>query len=122
ARAIARLEKNPLPTRVAPPVDEMFDRLAASMQPPLRFVMANRWLFGPLVEHRLAQKPVTAALLRTTTAPTLFNAGVKENVLPAEAVATVNFRIVPGQGSADVEQHVRRTIDDPEIDIERLAF
>ena len=38
-----------------------------------------------------------AALGQTTTAPTLLKAGIKDNVVPASARATVNFRILPGE-------------------------
>src|SRR5690606_18156689 len=52
---------------------------------------------------------------RTTTAATLFNAGTKDNVLPIEASAMVNFRILPGDTIEDVLAHAQRVIDDPEV-------
>ena len=39
------------------------------------------------------------ALVRTTTAPTIINAGIKDNIIPAKAEAVVNFRILPGETS-----------------------
>jgi carboxypeptidase PM20D1 len=46
-------------------------------------------------------------MLRTTTALTIVNAGNKDNVIPGQAEATVNFRILPGDTRATVLQHVR---------------
>jgi carboxypeptidase PM20D1 len=54
-------------------------------------------------------------MLRTTTAVTLFRAGVKENVLPIEATAAVNFRIHPRDSIEVVTKHVRETIADERI-------
>ena len=49
-------------------------------------------------------------MVRTTTALTIFNAGDKDNVLPGNAEATVNFRLLPGDTEASVTDHVRTTI------------
>lgn len=67
-------------------------------------------------EHR--DSPASDAILRTTTAPTLFHAGVKENVLPQQAEAVVNFRIRPGDSIAGVLAHVRETVADAAVTIE----
>ena len=58
-----------------------------------------------------------AAMLRTTTAPTIFQAGAKDNVLPSTARAMVNFRILSGDSTVGVIEHLRRTIDDSRIQV-----
>jgi carboxypeptidase PM20D1 len=55
--------------------------------------------------------------MRTTTAATMIHGGVKENVLPSEAKAWVNFRILPGDSVASVLQHVKDTVG-PDISVE----
>jgi len=59
----------------------------------------------------------TRAMVRTTTALTIFNAGDKDNVLPGNAEATVNFRLLPGDSEASVTQHVRETVSNDRISI-----
>jgi carboxypeptidase PM20D1 len=49
-------------------------------------------------------------MLRTTTALTIVNAGNKENVLPGRADAVVNFRLLPGDSLASVQQHAKTTV------------
>jgi carboxypeptidase PM20D1 len=115
--AIQRLEANPLPAVITTPVHEMLLTLAPAMSFPRRVVMANLWLFSRAVKKLMAASPNSNALLRTTTAVTMFNGGVKENVLPPVARAVVNFRLRPGEQIADVLRHVETVIDDPRITV-----
>lgn len=122
ARAVARLEQHQMPTRLAAPVTALLGRLAPYLGFGDRLAAANPWLFGPFIERRMADDRTTNALVRTTTAPTMFNAGIKDNVLPVEARATVNFRLLPGDSIASVEQHVRDVIADPGVEVTAEPF
>jgi len=116
--ALTRLEEHRLPMRVDGAVSEMFDALAPEMASFNRVVLSNLWLFKPLVLREFEKSGPTEAMTRTTTALTIFNAGDKDNVLPGNASATVNFRLMPGDSQASVIEHVRRTIHDDRISIE----
>ena len=118
ARAVARLEENQMPQRLSPPVAAMFERLAPQLGFGARLAVANRWLLEGVLIEQIARTRVGNALIRTTTAPTMFSRGTKDNVLQARAWAVVNFRILPGDSVASVREHVRRTIDDPAVRIE----
>jgi carboxypeptidase PM20D1 len=98
-----------------------FEYIGPEMAFPLRLVFANLWLFRPLVEWQMARAPQTDATIRTTTAPTMFHGGVKENQLPTSARAVVNFRILPGDTVDSVLEHVRKTIDDPAVKVAVLG-
>jgi carboxypeptidase PM20D1 len=63
----------------------------------------------------LASKPATNAGIRTTTAVTMMRAGVKDNVIPASASATVNFRLLAGDSVAAVIEHVKTAIADTRV-------
>ncbi|MGB1139840.1 MAG: M20/M25/M40 family metallo-hydrolase, partial [Halioglobus sp.] len=84
---------------------------------PERFIFNNLWLTGGLVADQMAEDPSTSPFVRTTTALTMFNAGVKENVIPQRAEAKVNFRLLPGVTPEDVVERVTGIIDDPGIEI-----
>ncbi|MCH8991720.1 MAG: peptidase dimerization domain-containing protein [Acidobacteria bacterium] len=106
---IERLEANPLPTHIEV-LESQFAALAPRMNRWLRLVLTNLWLFGPIVAKVLTRRPQTAASIRTTTAVTMVSGGVKPNVLPQEASAVVNFRIVPGDSTESVIAHVEKLV------------
>ena len=112
ARAVARLERRPMPSRPSVAL-AMFATLRGGFSWPLELVVSNLWLFGPVLAAVLASKPETASLVRTTTAVTIFRSGQKKNVLPDEAVAYVNHRLHPDDSLDDVLAHDRRVIADP---------
>eukprot|EP01030_Chromulinospumella_sphaerica_P027372 gene27372-27629_t len=64
--------------------------------------IANQWLFGPMLKDKVAATPAGAALLHTTIAPTMLKGSPKENVLPQDAAAWINYRIAPGQTMDEV--------------------
>jgi carboxypeptidase PM20D1 len=117
ARGLARLESRPLAEGIRGPVAAMLDRLAPEAELPMRLVLRNRWLFDPAIRAVLRREPAQAAMLHTTMAPTLLRAGVKDNVLPSEARAVVNFRILPGDSVEGVVAHVRDALGDAQIEL-----
>lgn len=120
ARAIVALEQAPLPGGLDGVSGEMFSGLARHMSFGKRVLFANQWLFGALIERELAKSPASNAMLRTTTAPTMLSGSVKENVLPIEATATVNFRLHPRDTPERVIDYVKNTIADDRVSITML--
>jgi carboxypeptidase PM20D1 len=115
--AVARLERHPMPPRRDSPVFQMLQRLAPEMPFPLRTLLGHPGLFSGLIQRQLAASPTMNAILRTTTAPTILQAGVKENVLPTRARAIFNFRLLPGDSIASVTRHVQSVIGDPRVQV-----
>jgi carboxypeptidase PM20D1 len=120
SRALQRLEARPFPTRLSEPTREMFEFLGPEMSWTKRLALANLWLFDPLLKNQLTRSPLTNALVRTTMTPTIFHAGVKENVLPTKASAAINLRLAPGETVAGAIAHVRAAIDDPNVSVSPL--
>lgn len=120
ATAVARVEDRPFSASLDGPARQLFAAVGPAMHWPLKMVMTNLWLFGPLVEWQLLAKPATAALVRTTTAATMLRAGTKDNVLAREAEAVFNFRIRPGETRQTVLEGLRKRINDPRVTVEPL--
>ncbi|HEY8568385.1 M20 family peptidase [Microbulbifer sp.] len=117
AQALVRLNRNPMSGGLEGLSQKLFDAAARHMPFEKRLMFANQWLFGSGIEAVLEKQGSTAAMLRTTTAPTMLSASVKDNVLPINATATVNFRLHPRDSIDDVLQHVETVIDDERIDV-----
>ena len=120
AAAVERLELEQMPARLTTTSRATFERLAPEMPFGKRLFLSNMWLFEPLVIKLLSAQPAGNATLRTTTAVTMIEAGVKDNVLPSRARAVVNFRILPGDSVEGVVSHVRGVIADDRIHVNRL--
>ncbi|NQX06261.1 M20/M25/M40 family metallo-hydrolase [Rathayibacter sp. VKM Ac-2856] len=119
ARAITRLT----PSTFAARLPESFARalvLLADRAPGPRGVLyrllgARPRLAAPLLA---ALGGETAALVRTTIAPTMLRAGAADNVLAAEASAVLNLRLAPGETAAGAVERVRRRVRDREVTVE----
>ncbi len=117
SRAMLRLEEHQMPARFGPPTSQMFAYLAPEMPFSLRLVMANLWIFKGLLLKRLSGMNTINAMLRTTTAPTIFSAGFKDNILPIQARGAVNFRLLQGDTAESVLEHVQKTIADRRVTV-----
>ncbi len=120
AAAVGRLERTPLRARLDGASRLLLESVGPEASFGHRMIYGNLWLFAPLVERALASRPATAAMIRTTTAVTVFQAGIKDNVIPSRARAVVNFRILPGDSIESVLSHARSVVAEPRIEIRAL--
>ncbi len=93
ARAISRLESNPIPAILSRPLRDTFRYLSGDADFANRLIFSNLWLFSPALSSVLSGDKVSDALQRTTTAVTVIDGGIKDNVLPSAASAIINFRV-----------------------------
>jgi len=118
---LARLEDKQMPLAIRGLSKDMFESLAPEMNGLNRMFLSNLWLFGPVVESQLKKTASTNAMLRTTTALTIMNAGNADNVLPGRATAAVNFRLLPGDSSDTVVEHVTKVVGNPGVSVAKAA-
>jgi len=116
ALALATLESNPFPQNLGV-VQFMLSHLGKALPFMQRMALANTWLFGGLVRKQMASQPTMNALTRTTLAPTVINGGHTSNVLPAEADALINLRIMEGETREEVFQRVNNMVADDVISV-----
>ncbi len=113
AQAIVDLENNQLPYKMVEPINYQLDYMGAELPFMKKVAFANPWLFeGPILEGLNAH---------TTTAPTIIDGGVKNNVIPTVAEATINFRILPGETIDSVKEHIIKTVSD-KVKVEPVGF
>ncbi|MGE0104639.1 MAG: M20 family peptidase [Blastocatellales bacterium] len=115
--AIEKLENNPMPHKLRGPTLQAYHYIGPEMGLGARLIFANLWLFNPLAIRQISRSPAGDASIRTTTAVTMIDGGVKENVLPTRARAVVNFRILPGDTISKVRDYAESAINDPRVRI-----
>ncbi|HEY0952326.1 M20 family peptidase [Nocardioides sp.] len=119
ARAITRLDRAPMAASVPDPTVELFRRMAPHASLALRPLLANAARLRPVLTRALiAAGPEPAAMTRTTFAITTLAGSPALNVIASTAKAGVNIRIMVGDTVAGVLEHVRRTIDDDQVQVE----
>lgn len=117
ARAVVRLKDNPFPPQMGYVLNAFLDHVGPELPFTSKMAMANREIFKPLIFHIYSATATGSAVIRTTTATTMFNSGMKDNVIPGQANATVNFRTQPGTSQADIVAHIREVIHNDRIKI-----
>ncbi|TNJ44305.1 M20 family peptidase [Tamlana fucoidanivorans] len=129
AKAITKLEAAPFPYKIHPAVRSQYrymgPELDESLQPLFAAVAFGK--DGELTDmekkfiESMTKNEVTRAMLHTTIATTMFNAGIKDNVLPPSATAVVNFRPMPGDTPEVIIEHIKKAINDDRIQIRDIS-
>jgi carboxypeptidase PM20D1 len=119
ARAITRLHHSPMPVNLPAPTLELFGRLAPHAPAYLRPLLANAGRLTPVLARVLgALGPEAAATARTTFAVTTLSGSPALNVIAQTATAGVNIRVMPGETSDQVIEHVRKAVSDSRVEID----
>jgi len=121
AAAVAKLGNYSAPVRFTSIARRYFEGLAAledddigkwmrSMETPDRGEHAQRVISDA--------SPLWNSMMRDTIAPTVLTAGVANNVIPAEARANLNVRLLPGDTIDKVLNDLNKLVNDPQVKLE----
>jgi carboxypeptidase PM20D1 len=120
AQAVLSVVDHPFASGLDDIQREKYEAIAPFVPFAQRMLLANLWLTAPIVARTMETQPEQAARLHTTIAPTILTAGIKDNVIPPDARATINFRLHPRDTIDGVIEHVRKAVDDPKVDVVAL--
>lgn len=115
--ALARLGKKDFPFALTPTVETFFKSLAPFMKGSRAMALGNARVLGPLFFKLAATTSETAALLRTTLAMTQLSGSLADNVLPSEAKAVLNLRLLPPWTIERATDWVRNAIGDARVEV-----
>jgi carboxypeptidase PM20D1 len=110
AHAVSAIAGHGFPMDFRGPGAAMLQSVAPKAGFPVRMAVANPWLFKPLLIKQISATSAGAALLHTTIAPTMLKGSPKENVLPQDATAWINYRIAPGDSSKTVMARAKEAV------------
>ena len=117
SRAVAAIEKSRFAPRLTPVVARFFAAIAPHAQGGIGIALRLLKPLWFLLRGALTADSSVDALLRTTQAVTILRSGEVPNVIPGDARAIVNVRLLPGDTTAGVrarlEKIARRAVARP---------
>lgn len=118
-RSLNRIIDNPPKPTILPAVREYFKRISPTVGEPYRSAFANidESVKKPELYQDILKDKFTSAMLRNTISPTVLKSGYKTNVIPAEAYAELDCRILPGVSKDAFVGSLKETIKDNSIDV-----
>lgn len=122
SQAINNINLDPFTATIEGPVEKLFEFTAPEMKFPFNILFNNTWLFSEIIKSQMSSTPSGNASLRTTIAFTMLEGSSKENVLPENASAIGNLRVMPGVSQSDVLNYLIETVKDSSIHFEVLNF
>jgi len=123
ASAVSTVKKNPMPLHMTDAMLGFMKQVGPEMDFPIKLVFANPGIFKSiLLDQYQNASNAGNATVRTTTSPTVFQAGIKENIIPTFARALINFRIIPGENKDDVMKHLTNVINDDRVKLSFQGF
>ena len=112
-RALGKIQEWDRGPELSPVLEEYFERLQR----------AGIYTGGTSLkelEKTAASDMRVRALLTNTISATTATAGMKHNVIPGRAEATIDCRLLPGVDPASFEAELTQVIDDPKVRLERV--
>lgn len=122
AQALVTLRAHPFKAAFTPAMQDFAAHVGPHLPFPQRLAFANKWLLEPLILRAYTASPGGNAAVRTTMVPTIIRAGNKANVVPSQAVATVNVRLLPGTSSRATLARLRALLPDARLQLRTVGF
>jgi acetylornithine deacetylase/succinyl-diaminopimelate desuccinylase-like protein len=119
-RALNRILAYQTPLRVLPVVDEFLRDMAPS-EPPERaaeYRNIKKAIQDKKFQEEVEKDESLNFLLRDTISLTMMGGSEQTNVIPPEAWANLDVRILPGGDPKAVLEAVRRAVNDPNVTVE----
>lgn len=120
--ALAKVIAYEAPLQVLPEVQQYYSTMA-ELESGAK-AEAYRNLAAALQEPKLRADfladPIRAALVRTTITPTVLQGSNKTNVIPREASAELDCRLLPGQDPQALVKTIEGVVADPNVKVEMI--
>jgi len=121
-QALSRIIAYRTPLKVLPVVDE-FLRAMAPYEPPGRaekFRNIRQALEDKNFQHEVERDESLNYLLRDTIALSMLGGSEQTNVIPPEAWANLDVRLLPGDDPKQFLESIRHVVNDPNVSVEPL--
>lgn len=116
--AVEKLKARDVDVDIQPAMREMLRRAGQEHGGVVGFVMSHRATVGLLVKPKLLANPITTATITNTINVTGFGGASNMNVVPAEAYAQLDCRMLPGTTTEQMLAYLRELVDDEKVRFE----
>jgi len=122
-RALDRVLAYRTPLRILPVVEEFLHDMAPYESPErgAEYLNIRKEIVGKKFQDEVEHDESLNFLLRDTISLTMLGGSEQTNVIPAEAWANLDVRILPGGDPKAVLEAVRRVVNDPNVTVEPLS-
>ena len=119
--ALAKLELRDPPLSFQPSFLEALARSGAHQGGFAGWIMQHPFWAKRLLAKRIASNPISKAALTDTVHLTRYGGAVSPNVIPGEAWATLDCRLLPGTSPETLIAELVARVDDPKVRFEVLS-
>jgi len=116
-RALCRIAARPFPYKLTSTVESFFTQISPFMPGIQGFVMRHARALGPLFFLAAASNPSIASMVKTTVAMTQLRGSAADNVLPSEAQAVINLRLLQPWTVETAADFIRKAINDKRVNV-----
>lgn len=116
AAAVAKAGTWDTPVRLNETTRAFFERLA-TISPPEEAAWYRNILDPKVQEELRRKKPQYYSMVRTSVVPTMLKAGLKSNVIPPTAEATLDIRALPDEDLGKFREMLAGIINDPQVKV-----
>ena len=124
SRIIDALSKKKEKIRITNTTEKMLKEVCSNLNIPffLLKLSLNSFIFRILLKKikRKRLKELAIAMLTNTLTPTVLKAGIKTNVIPSEAEAEIDCRILPGVKSDDIIENLKTYLKEFKFEINTI--
>jgi acetylornithine deacetylase/succinyl-diaminopimelate desuccinylase-like protein len=121
ASAVEKISNYVAPAKPNTVVRRYFEQLAKAEDPEL-----GKWMRALETPERMEHaarvlseaSPIWNSMLRNSIAPTMLHAGIRANVVPSEARANLNIRLLPGEAIEPLVEEFKKLVNDPQVRFE----
>jgi acetylornithine deacetylase/succinyl-diaminopimelate desuccinylase-like protein len=117
-QALYRISQMQNQINVLPLVQAYFYEIGSLLGGPPQFADLRSALQQNEFRDRFLIDPFNNAMVRDTITPTVISAGNKINVIPAQAQAEIDCRLLPGDNPADYLKKLQSTIADDQVKLQ----
>ena len=120
--AIARIGEWRPAIRLNETTAAYFKRLAEISPPEIAKVYRDVLSSDPAVQKAaddwlFEREPRHSSMLRTSASPNVMTGGYRFNVIPSQATATIDVRLLPDENQDAFLEQVRKVVNDPSVEV-----